>query len=161
MVWPVLKWALPLLAILAVAGALTRKQFEVSTVIAAPPDQVWAVLMDTEAYPDWNPVFVEVSNAYEEGGMVRNKVRDPDGKILEMNATVRVLTPETELRQSGGVAGILTFDHRWLLEEVEEGTRVTQYEVDRGIGLWFWNSDWIEPAYQQVVERLEKRVQEL
>ena len=63
-----------------------------------------------------------------------NRVREPSGEVLEMTVTVETLVPGAELRQSGGLPGILTFDHRWLLEPVEGGTRVIQHEVDRGIG---------------------------
>ena len=102
-------------------------------------------MVDTPAYPQWNPVFVEVDGPYVVGKTVLNRVREPSGAILEMTATVETLLPGAELYQSGGVPGILTFNHRWLLEPADDGTKVIQHEVDRGIGLWFWNSDWIEP----------------
>ena len=157
MVWTLLKWVLPLLVLVAVAGALfTRKTFHVETVIAATPEEIWVVLTDTASYPEWNPVFVEVEGAYAEGGKVLNKVRDPDGKILEMTAEIRALRPAREIRQYGGLPGIITFDHQWILKPVPEGTRVIQHETDRGIYLWFWNSDWIEPSYQSVFTALEE-----
>lgn len=158
MLWTILKWGVPFLAIIAVAGAFTRKTFHVETVIAAPPEEVWAVLMDTSAYPDWNPVFVEVQGAYVEDAEMLNMVRDPSGKILKMTATVATLAPARELRQKGGIPGILTFDHQWMLQPVEGGTRVVQHETDQGIGLWFWNSDWIEGAYSRVGDALGARV---
>ena len=158
-----LKWgvpaAVPIVLIVAVAGALaTRKTFHVEIWIPAPPEAVWEVLIDTEAYPQWNPVFVEVDGAYAEGETVLNRVREPSGAILEMTATVETLLPRAELRQSGGIPGILTFDHRWLLEPADGGTNVVQHEVDRGIGLWFWSSDWLEPAYAAANEALAERV---
>ena len=160
------KWGIPVVAlmlvIVAVTGALaTRKTFLVEIWIPAPPEAVWEVLIDAGAYPQWNPVFVEVDGAYAEGETVLNRVREPNGDILEMTATVETLLPNAELRQSGGILGILTFDHRWLLEPVNGGTKVTQHEVDRGIGLWFWNSDWIEPAYAATSEALADRVREV
>ena len=155
-----LKWGVPALIIaLVVASFATTKTFHVEKTIPAPPDAVWAVLMDTDAYAEWNPVFVEVKGPYTEGAQVLNKVKDPSGALLEMTATVKTLRPNQELRQAGGIPGLLTFDHRWLLEPVEGGTLVTQHEVDRGLGLWFWNSDWIEPAYSATNEALATRVQ--
>ena len=73
------KWGIPtallIVLIVAVAGALaTRKTFLVEIWIPAPPEAVWAVLIDTGAYPQWNPVFVEVDGAYAEGETVLNKV---------------------------------------------------------------------------------------
>jgi uncharacterized protein YndB with AHSA1/START domain len=158
MISNLLKWVLPVIAILVVAGLFTRKTFHVEAVIPAAPHEVWKILMDTEAYPDWNPVFVHVQGDYVQGGKVRNKVRDPEGKFLEMSAAVKNLTENRELRQTGGLFGVITFDHRWRLEPVQGGSKVTQHEVDRGLYLWFWNSDWIEPAYAQVLVALENRL---
>ncbi|MBO9407849.1 SRPBCC domain-containing protein [Shimia sp. R9_1] len=158
MLWSILKWGLPALAFVAVAGAFTRKTFHVETVIPATPEQVWAVLIDTKAYSEWNPVFVSVEGTYAQGAKLQNKVRDPKGNILEMTATVIALNPERELRQYGGIPGVITFDHRWLLEPVEGGTKVIQHEVDRGFYLWFWNSNWIEPAYRSVNDALAREL---
>ena len=120
-----LMWGMPLLlAILAAVALLTQKTFRVEAVVPAPPEAVWAVLMDTDGYPEWNPVFVVVDGSYAEGAKVTNTVRFPDDSDVEMTATVKALVAERELRQSGGIPGVLTFDHRWLLEPVEGGTRV-------------------------------------
>lgn len=159
MVWTILKWLLPILALVIVAGQFTSRTFHVESIIPAPPEKVWAVLTDNQAYPEWNPVFVEVQGAYAEGAKVLNRVRDPDGKFMEMTATVKALTKTRELRQTGGLPGVITFDHQWLLEPVEGGTKVIQHEIDRGFYLWFWNSDWIEPGYRSVNEALAARVQ--
>ena len=155
--WSALVFVVVLVTAVAVSLA-TRKTFRVEITIPAPPEAVWEVLIDTAAYPEWNPVFIEVDGAYVQGHKVLNKVRDPSGAVLEMTATVDTLVPSAELRQSGGLPGVLTFDHRWLLEPVEGGTRVIQHEVDRGLGLWFWNSEWIEPSYAQTNEALAERV---
>lgn len=159
--WTTLKWGLPVLALLAMAGILTRKTFHVETVIPAPPDRVWAVPLTTSEYPEWNPVFVAVEGSYREGATVQNTVRDPTGKLLKMGAKVETMIPERELRQTGGFPGIITFDHHWQLVPVNGGTKVIQHEVDRGLYLWFWNSDWIEPSYAAVNRALSQRVTEL
>lgn len=159
MLWTTFKWGVPLLlAVVAAAAVFTKKTFHVETVIAARPENVWAVLVDTSRYGEWNPVFIAVDGAYAEGETITNTVRFPDGSDVDMAATIKTLSDERELRQTGGVPGFLTFDHQWLLEPTEGGTRVVQHEVDRGIWLWFWNSDWIEPAYERVLEALAKRV---
>ena len=162
MFWTILKFGLPILGVLmgalVAASMLTTKTFRVEIFIPAPPETVWAVLMETENYPDWNPTFVKVEGSYELGAKLQNTVKSPDGSLLKMTATVRALTPNRELRQTGGIPGIITFDHRWLLEPVEGGTKVTQHELDRGGFLWFWNSDWIEPAYSSTNEALARRI---
>ena len=156
----ILKFGLLAIAVIAVAGALlTRKTFHVEQVIAAPPEDIWSALMDTAAYSEWNPVFVEVAGKYAKGAKMLNKVRDPKGNILEMTAKVKTVREARELRQTGGIPGVITFDHQWLLEPVDGGTRVIQHEVDRGLYLWFWDSSWIEPAYAETLRALGDRVQ--
>ncbi len=139
----------------------TTKTFRVEVFIPAPPEAVWAVLADTDSYPEWNPLYVQVDGSYEEGGSVTAHVRFPDGSVPKMSVSVDTVTPAEELRQSGGVPGFITFDHQWLLEPAEGGTKVVQHEVDRGLYLWFWDSSWIIPAYQGASDALKMRVVEL
>ncbi len=157
----ILKWTiLSVILVVAAAAVFTKKTFHVETVIPAPPEAIWAVLVDTDGYSEWNPVFVGVAGKYELGATVTNSVRFPDGSVTEMSATIRTFETAKELRQVGGTWGLMTFDHQWILEPVEGGTRVIQHEVDRGLVLWFWNSDWIEPGYQSVLDALGPRVGE-
>lgn len=160
-----LKWGgITLLILLAVAAAGSfagKKTFRVETVIKAPPAAVWAVLMDTKSYEKWNPVFVRVDGIYAEGKAIQNLVKTPAGKTLKIKGTVKSLIPNRLLRQSGGTPGLLTYDHRWTLIPVPGGTKVVQYEVDRGLFLWFWDASWIQPAYRRVNAALRRRVIEL
>lgn len=148
------------IVVLAAGGlALTgQRTFQVEIVIPVPPEAVWAVLTDTPAYGEWNPVFVAVEGRLEEGAQTRNSVRDPSGALLQITSDVVRVVPNREINQFGGTIGLITFDHTWRLEPVPEGTRVIQHEIDRGIGMWFWDSDWIEPAYRRVNEALRERV---
>ena len=144
--------------LLGAAALLSHKTYRVERVINAPAEKIWAVLMNTAAYGDWNPVFVKVDGTYRAGSKVQNTFQDPSGKLFEVTNSVVTVTPNRELRQKGGMPGVITFDHQWLLQPVEGGTRVTQFEIDRGIWLWFWNSHWVEPAYEDVLVELERYV---
>ena len=159
MIWMIVKWVIvPLLLIVAALALTGKKTFHIETFIPAEPEKVWAVLMDTEAYSEWNPVFVKVEGSYSKGGKVRNQVLDPKGQTMDITASVEELVEHKELRQYGGFPVFLTFDHQWLLEPVEGGTKVTQHEVDKGFYMWFWDSSWIEPSYTKVSEALRDRV---
>ena len=155
------KIALLVIGGLIVASFLTSKTFEAEITIAAPPEKIWAVLMDTGAYPDWNPTFVEVSGPYKVGTEISLRVRKPDGAFVDMRPTVKVLVPNREVRQGGGLPGVLTYNHSWVLQPVEGGTHVRQIDVDRGGFLWFWDSSWVEPAFQLANEALARRVLDL
>ena len=153
-----LKWGIPSFIVALVAVAfLTTKTFHVERVIAADEAIIWDILSDTERYQEWNPVFVSVDGAYKEGASLTNTVRFPTGALVEMAAQVKSVTPLREVHQRGGTPGVITFNHQWLLEPIEGGTRVIQHELDRGLYLWFWDSSWIEPAYESVLDALELR----
>lgn len=158
MIRRILTWVVAPLAVLGAASACTTREFHAEAVIPAPREEVWEVLTDTAAYPQWNPVFVKINGAYAEGATVRNSVMFPDGNPVDMEARVTTFAPNRELRQTGGIPLVLTFDHRWLLEPVDGGTRVVQHEIDRGFYLWFWDSSWVEPAYATVMEALSEKI---
>lgn len=80
------------------------------------------------------------------------------GSIFNTN---QQLVPDSELNQVGGIPGVLTFDHTWRLEVVDGGTRVTQSEEYRGIGVLFWDPAWVEEAYEQANFNLRDRVESL
>jgi len=162
MIWTIIKWVIvPLLCVLAVLAITGRETFRVEVFIPAPPEQVWSVLMDTEAYSEWNPVFTKVEGNYQLGGKVLNTVVDPKGSVLNITATVKGLENNRLLRQFGGYWGFLTFDHQWILAPVDGGTKVIQHEVDQGFYMWFWDSSWIIPSYSSVNEALKERVASL
>ena len=41
--------------------------------IAAPPEQVWAVLTDLASYPQWNPLFRKVSGQLSPGSRITDR----------------------------------------------------------------------------------------
>lgn len=148
---------LALAVILIVLSLTAKKTFHTEVFIPAPPEEVWQVLMDTASYPDWNPTFVQVQGDYVEGDTVTNTVKSPHGDMT-IKAAIETVRPNRELQQTGGLFGVITFDHRWILKPEGQGTCVTQHEVDRGFYLWFWNSDWVQPAYERASDALKNRV---
>lgn len=159
MIWTVAKWALVLVVVAAIGLTLTgKKTFHVELIIPAPPEAVWKVLTDAQGYAEWNPVFVKVDGTFEPNGAVKTTVKEPGKPDVVISSEIRKFEPYRELNQYGGIAWFITFDHQWLLEPVDGGTRVIQHEVDRGFYVWFWGSDWVEPTYMKASEALRDRV---
>ena len=136
---PILLSIIISILLIGAAAIFSNKTYRVERTISATPEAVWAVLMDTAAYGEWNPVFVKVEGSYAAGGTVLNTFKDPSGKLFDVTNKVEALEPNRLLCQKGGFTGMLTFDHQWLLEPVEGGTKVTQHEIDRGLYVWFWD----------------------
>ena len=145
-------------AALVAFSLLGHKSVHAELLIPASPEEIWSVLTDAPHYSEWNPVFVDVQGEYREGGKLTYQMKDQTGKTTEVVATIVELDPGKELNQFGGMRGVLTFDHHWLLESVEGGTKVTQHEDYRGIGVWFWDPSWFQTAYAQANEALRDRL---
>lgn len=140
-------------------AVLPRKSVRVELTINASPDEIWTVLTDAASYPEWNPIFVSVQGSFDEGAHLAVQMQSPDGGVTLVEPVVKKLVVGQELNQTGGITGVLTFDHTWKLDAVPDGTRVTQYEEYRGIGVLFWDPGWVEDAYQLANENLRDRVE--
>ena len=142
----------------ALVGAFNRVTFHVEVDVPAPPEAVWAVLTDTERYPEWNPTQTAITGRHVEGEKITATFAPPQGDPLSIEMNVMTVDAPKRLRNGGGTPGVLTFDHSWILEPIDGGTRVIQHEVNGGIGMWFWDYSWIEPAYLRASEALRDRV---
>ena len=98
-----------------ILAAVTKKVFHIEIEISAPPEAVWAVLTDTERYAEWNPTQVEVRGAHAVGSQLAAVFDAPEIKPFEVQLTVIEMDSPRLLRQGGGVPGIITFDHRWMI----------------------------------------------
>ena len=81
------------------------------------------------------------------------KDKDP----VEIKSRVE-LSPPNHLNQFGGYVGVITFDHHYILEAVDGGTRVIQREDYTGFYVHFWDAEWMTLAYQSVNEALRDEV---
>lgn len=130
-------------------------------IIPASPDKIWAVLIDTDGYKEWNPVFVPLKGRLEqveEGEILTWLYTQPGQDPIETEMKVVKFVEHKQLNQQGGIWGILNVNHNWFLDPVPEGTRVTNREEWSGIGVLFWDYSWVEPTYKEMNENLKKQV---
>ena len=144
--------------LLAALGFTGCKSVDAELSIPAPPDEIWSILMDGDGYGEWNPVLVHVEGEFRQGARLTYQMMTESGEATEVEARVVKLDPGKELNQAGGYWGILTFDHHWILEPVDGGTRVTQHEDYEGIGVLFFDPSWFEAAYGRGNRALRDRV---
>ena len=128
------------------------------TFIEAQPEDVWAVITDAPNYRHWNPVITNAEGTNGKGATIRNTVVEDGKKPTLITSKVMNFDPPFHLNQFGGYPGIITFDHHYILEPVDGGTKVTQKEEYTGIYVHFWDSAWVETAYRMVNTRLREEV---
>ncbi len=135
------------------------KTVHTEIIIPVEPEVIWSVLMDETSYKNWHSVLVPLEGEkIKEGNKLKYTMTGKNGKKIEINLTVIEIVKERKLNQYGGLWGVMTFNHTYLLEPVDEGTRLIQHEEFRGIFIPFWDASWLEPAYQRSNEALRDRV---
>jgi hypothetical protein len=109
--------------------------YEISTTteIAAPPEQVWAVLADLASYPHWHPVFRKVSGQLAVGSKLTITTTTPNGRTMTARVTVVAAEPGRELRWVSKLLGITISQRSFLLSKVDGGTLLVQAGTYRGL----------------------------
>ncbi len=105
------------------------------TELDASPDELWAVLADTERYREWNPSIIESSGTVAAGEKLRNVVVFGEG-TMTFTPTVLTAEPGRELTWAGRmwVPGLVDAEHSFRLEALPGGgTRLTQQETFTGV----------------------------
>ncbi|MCA0158163.1 SRPBCC domain-containing protein [Tsukamurella sp. M9C] len=136
-----MKWILSIAAAIAlVAGAAVvlhrERTVERSIEIAAPPAEVWRVLVDFAAYPQWNPFVIRAAapDGLEVGRDLDVRISN-GGSETGFRPAVLAVEPDRELRWRGRVLlpGVLDGEHSFRLEATAQGMRFTQGERFRGV----------------------------
>ncbi|MEU9201030.1 SRPBCC domain-containing protein [Streptomyces sp. NPDC048332] len=137
--------------------------------IEASSDEVWQVLTDLPAYPQWNPFMTSIEvtsqgHRLEEGATLRNVMHDRTGDSV-FTPEVLTLEPGRELRWLGrmGPGWIADGEHRFVIEEIGDGrVRLTQSEAFTGVAVPFakgkLRTDTL-PQFRAMNEALARRVE--
>ncbi len=103
--------------------------------IAATPQQVWAVLADLDAYPQWNPFIRSASGQVAEGATLTLRLVPAQGRAMTFRPKVLAAEPGLLLRWIGRLImpGLFDGTHQFALEDMGGHTRLTQSETFRGV----------------------------
>jgi len=131
--------------------------------IRATPEQVWSVLVDFAAYPEWNPFFVEVAGQLAVGEKLEIRMVPVGKKAQSFAPRVLEVEPDEELVWRGRVGVPWLFDgrHSFTIERVDQDTVVfRQHERFAGlfvpfVGLGPYRAGW-ERMDRALVERVER-----
>ena len=104
--------------------------------IAAPPEQVWAVLTDLDHYSQWHPAFSSVTGQLTVGSTLTIATSSPaTGNPIKLKVKVLTVEPDSELAWASKLLGVTTIKRRFLLRAADGGgTDLTQAGTYRGLG---------------------------
>ncbi len=103
--------------------------------ILAPAERVWAILIDTDRWTDWNP-FAKASGRFAVGEQVTVTLSPPGKSSMTIKPTVVRLDAGRELRWLGhlGVRGIFDGEHGFRVVPEDVGRcRFEHFETFTGI----------------------------
>lgn len=99
---------------------------ETTTFIEAPPERVWAELIDFEAYTEWSPVLRRISGDPIVGARLSVTVVGPGGREWVFRPRILDVRPCALLRWRARLLmpGLLTGVHEFALRQERNGTRL-------------------------------------
>lgn len=122
--------------VLAVVNQFARTSISTNIEINASRTQVWQILMDHQAYPDWNPFVKHISGPTQVGETLAVTVQSEGNDPMDFQPEVLVNSSNHEFRWVGKllVKGLFDGEHYFILEETENGqTRLVHGENFHGI----------------------------
>jgi hypothetical protein len=126
------------------------KAISVITEIGAPPQAVWAALIEFATYPTWNPFIISAAGELEVGRRLEIRIQPPGGSPMTFRPWVTVVDEGHRLEWQGalGVRGIFNGRHSFELAELSGGrTRLVQAETFTGV---------LVPLTGRMLERTER-----
>ena len=102
--------------------------------IKAAPEDVWNVLMDFDAYSEWNPFVVSIDGSSATGDRLTAQLQLEGKKPMKISPIVQENEAPGRFSWLGvmGSAGLFSGYHQFELEETEDGTRFHHYEEFSG-----------------------------
>jgi hypothetical protein len=112
------------------------RQLQAEIEVQGSPEQVWEVLTDFAAYPEWNPFIVEAAGTLRPGQRLELHMRLAGRRATTIRPEVLEADPGRTLRWLGRVLvpGLFDGEHRFTIQPAGPGrVRLTQHEEFRGI----------------------------
>jgi hypothetical protein len=112
-----------------------RHEIRTEIDIEAPPEQVWAHLVDLPDWASWNPFITSADGTAQVGQRLALRMEPPGGRAITIRPTVTEVSPGRAFEWLGhlGVPGIFDGRHRFELSGSGSGTHLVQREWFRGV----------------------------
>jgi hypothetical protein len=98
--------------------------------IDAPAETVWAILVDFDAYPEWNPLVRRMEGTPEVGERLKGRFAPTGGRALPATVELTELAPEQRLGWIGHLLfrGLLDGEHTFTIVPRDDGVRLENVE---------------------------------
>ncbi|MDD2756297.1 MAG: SRPBCC domain-containing protein [Methanothrix sp.] len=149
--------------LIAANTSITQRTLQTEVVINASASNVWKVLIDFEAYPQWNPFIRQVTGTAEPGEKLAIRMHS-GGSTMTFLPTVLVVKPQRKLRWLGRlfIPGVFDGEHSFVIESLDGNqVRLIQSEEFNGLLVPFSESrlDETERSFNEMNRALKERAE--
>lgn len=143
-------------------SAKTSRSFESGATITASPAQVWAVLVDTGGWADWDSGVDEVAGSATLGSTIQIRSQAAPGRTFPVKVT-RLDAPQVMEFTGGMPFGLFRGVRTYALEPSGSSTTFTMREVYSGpmLGMIWKSMPDLTPSFEQFAHGLKARVESL
>jgi uncharacterized protein YndB with AHSA1/START domain len=136
------------------------RAYQASAVIDAAPEQVWRVLTDTAAWPDWDSGVTKVDGHLALGQKLSITVEANPGRAFPVKV-LRLDQPELIVFRGGMPLGLFTGERTYTLKSEDRQTRFTMLEQYTGplARVIFGSIPDLEPSFRQFAEGLKRQAE--
>ena len=136
------------------------RQYEASTLIAAPPERIWGVLADAGSYPSWDSGVERVTGAVAPGAKLTVVSSASPGRSFPVKVTE--LDAPRRMTWAGGMPlGLFRGVRTFTLTPEDDGTRFVMREQYSGplLGLIWRSMPDLRPSFDTFASGLKARVE--
>lgn len=109
------------------------RQYEVTRAISAAPDEIWALLTNAPAYPDWNPSVVGIEGTIAPGEAIKLTSTFNPKRPFSLEVT-EFEEPKRMVWEGGMPLGLFTGVRTFTLTpQADESTEFSMVEVYSGL----------------------------
>jgi hypothetical protein len=130
--------------------------------INASAEQVWAVLTDFPAYPEWNPFITSIEGHARHGERLSITIQPNEQKTMRFAPVVLSANVGRDLRWLGRfiAPGLFDGEHRFLIEPIDDGkVRLQHTEKFGGLLVLFLRRS-LERDTRRGFERMNRALKE-
>lgn len=117
--------AIIFLSIITTVSIMAQKEIKTSITIQATPQQVWDILTNFEAYPEWNPFIKSINGTIQEGEKIKVHIEG-----MKFKPKVLAFKKEQEFRWKGKLLfkGLFDGEHSFVIEDNLDGSVTFKHE---------------------------------
>jgi uncharacterized protein YndB with AHSA1/START domain len=136
------------------------RAYEATALIEATPEQVWPVLTNTAAWPEWDSGVTKADGRLALGEKLTITVKANPGRAFPVKV-VQLSAPEQMVFRGGMPLGLFTGRRTYTLVPEGTGTRFTMREEYTGplAGMIFKSIPDLGPSFRQFAEGLKHRAE--